>query len=111
MSIRSSVEEVKRHITNIVAPVVAKVNMSLVAFGQAMHESNSGGRVYLLEAFDTTLEPSPVTPIADSGPFRVLSGTIKDTLLTAERYNSTGVVVGPSLGLGVCAIFLRHMFF
>lgn len=56
-------------------------------------------RIVLTDPFSTALEPSPVTPI-EGRPYEFLSGTIKAALETADRYNSTGIIISPSLGLG-----------
>ncbi|KAJ6591664.1 hypothetical protein DFH09DRAFT_907487 [Mycena vulgaris] len=98
---QSSVATVQQHIVQLVSPIAAEFNMSLHAFGLPPAEDViQKHRIVLTDAFDTALEPSPVTPIDSRGPYDLLAGTIKSALETAERYNSTGVVISPSLGLG-----------
>ncbi|KAJ6581406.1 carboxypeptidase S [Mycena capillaripes] len=95
---QSSVAEVQNHVVRLLSPVAAEFNMSMIAFESASNETPPH-RIVLTDAFGTGLEPSPVTPI-ESGQYRLLSGTIKAALETAQRYNSTNVIISPSLGLG-----------
>ncbi|KAJ6493651.1 hypothetical protein C8R47DRAFT_1119247 [Mycena vitilis] len=94
----SSITQVQDHIVQLVSPVAAQFNMSLIAF-KAAPDVSPVHQIVLTDAFNTGLEPSPVTPI-DSGQYQLLAGTIKSALETAGRYNSTGVIISPSLGLG-----------
>ncbi|KAJ7634095.1 hypothetical protein DFH06DRAFT_1100558 [Mycena polygramma] len=94
----SSITQVQDHIVQLVSPVAAEFNMSLIAF-KAASDVSPMHQIVLNDAFGTGLEPSPVTPIA-SGQYQLLAGTIKSALETAGRYNSTGVIISPSLGLG-----------
>ncbi|KAF7356683.1 Carboxypeptidase S [Mycena venus] len=100
ISEQSSVKEVTNHIVQIVSPIAAQLNLSLIAFDLAPdQEAVPTNRIVLTDAFGSGLEPSPVAPI-ESGPYELLAGTIKAALETAGRYNSTGVIISPSLGLG-----------
>ncbi|KAJ7115872.1 hypothetical protein C8R44DRAFT_216220 [Mycena epipterygia] len=95
-----SVTEVQAHIVKLVSPIAAEFNMSLHAFGRSpAQDAVQKNLITLTDAFGTALEPSPVTPV-NGGPYELLAGTIKATLETSERYNSTGVIISPSLGLG-----------
>ncbi|KAK7466413.1 hypothetical protein VKT23_005135 [Stygiomarasmius scandens] len=102
----SSVNEVKDHITSVIAPVAIEYNLALNAFGEDIPIFTEGqnlqnkSRIILSEAFYSALEPSPVTPVALNGPYGVLSGTIKATLESSMRYEANRVVVAPSLALG-----------
>ena len=80
-------------------PVAREYGLSLSAFGLNASEGLAG-RVVLSEAFYSALEPSPVTPVTKSGPYDLLSGTIKATLQSSARYIADNVVIVPSLGLG-----------
>ncbi|KAL0570997.1 hypothetical protein V5O48_010965 [Marasmius crinis-equi] len=95
----SSPRAVQEHITDLVLPVAKEYNLSLSAFGVNASEGFAG-RVVLSDAFYSALEPSPVTPVTNSGPYDLLSGTIKSTLQTSSRYTADDVVIVPSLGLG-----------
>ncbi|KAF7294397.1 Carboxypeptidase S [Mycena kentingensis (nom. inval.)] len=100
---QSSLEEVQQHIVDIIAPLALRFNLTLVAFGDDVaRDSLNSNRIVLSDAFNTGLEPSPVTPTSGDNniAYDLLGGTIKAALTSAKRYNSTGVVVSPSLGLG-----------
>lgn len=88
VSIRSnsSVKELQDHITSVLAPVVASFNLSLTAFDDSVGipESESAGEVILSDAWGNKLEPSPITPMGESGPWKLLAGTIKATVESTE---------------------------
>ncbi|KAJ7155498.1 hypothetical protein C8R43DRAFT_1000134 [Mycena crocata] len=110
---QSSVTEVQDHIVKLVSPIAADFNMSLRAFGRTSEPDDmQKHQIILTDAFDTSLEPSPVTPIESGGPYKLLAATIKASLETAERYNSTGVIISPSLGLDTRFYWnlTRHIF-
>ncbi|KAJ6621388.1 hypothetical protein B0H10DRAFT_1790028 [Mycena sp. CBHHK59/15] len=98
----ASVADVQAHIIEIISPIASEFNLSLHAFDLPVDKETR--QIILTDAFDTALEPSPVTPLDHGGPYELLSGTIKAALETADRYNSTGVIISPSLGLGA----IRH---
>lgn len=95
----TSSDEVRERLTAIALPIVKEFNLSMDAFGE-LFDFGSEGRVLLQDAFYSALEPSPVSPVGNDGPFGVLAGTIKSTLESSSRYRAAGVVVSPSLGLG-----------
>lgn len=99
ISYYSSVSEVAEHITEVLRPVAAKFNLTLDAFGVNV-TAGSMGRLAIKNAFQSALEPSPVTPTGSSEPFSILSGTIKAILENSDVHPSDGVVVAPMLGLG-----------
>lgn len=78
----SSVKELQDHITSVLAPVVASFNLSLTAFDDSVGipKSESAGEVILSDAWGNQLEPSPITPTGESGPWKLLAGTIKATV-------------------------------
>ncbi|KAH7926427.1 carboxypeptidase S [Leucogyrophana mollusca] len=87
---------------SIVLPVAAKHNMSLDAFGEVISaDGPAWGQIRLSDAFNTALEPAPVTPTTGSGPYELLSGTILSTLKTNLRTDEfpSSAVVSPSLSL------------
>jgi Gly-Xaa carboxypeptidase len=99
---------VQDHIVQLVSPIATEFNMSLIAFGLPSTQNVvPAHQIVLSDAFGTALEPSPVTPL-ESGPYKLLAGTIKAALETAARYNSTGVIISPSLGLGTMHYPLRY---
>lgn len=101
LSIYSSVADLQTHLIDLLTPIAAEHNLSVKAFGRLIHNSPSqAGEVIISDAYASSLEPSPITPIRDNGAYELLSGTIKATLQSSARYNGTGVVVSPSLGLG-----------
>ncbi|KAJ7733233.1 hypothetical protein DFH07DRAFT_871009 [Mycena maculata] len=109
----SSVIEVQDHLVHIISAVAAGFNMSLHAFGRPpVHCAGEKSQIVLTDAFGTGLEPSPVTPIESGGPYDLLGGTIKASLKTSGRFNSTGVVISPSLGLDTRFYWnlTRHIF-
>lgn len=78
----SSVKELQDHITSVLAPVVDSFNLSLTAFDKSagIPKSESAGEVILSDAWGNKLEPSPITPTGESGPWKLLAGTIKATV-------------------------------
>ncbi len=97
--------DVHRHLTDILHPVAVQFNLELDAFGvNVTAGSGEGGRISLRTAFGSILEPSPVTPTGLSEPFAILSGTIKAVVGNSGVHPSKGVVVSPSLALGVYAV-------
>lgn len=99
----SSVSELQDRFASIVAPVAAKHNMSLDAFGKQIgFEASTWGSVKVSEAFASALEPAPVTPTIGSGPYELLSGTVLSTLKTNLRTDNFPEfsVVSPGLSLG-----------
>lgn len=63
---------------------------------------NAYGQLVLSDAYGTALEPAPITPTTGSGPWELLSGTIRNTLSTSSRklYEEKQFVVAPSISLG-----------
>ncbi|KAG2125028.1 hypothetical protein DEU56DRAFT_825962 [Suillus clintonianus] len=99
----SSVSELQDRFASIVAPVAAKHNMSLNAFGKPIGlEAPTWGLVKVSDAFGSALEPAPVTPTTGSGPYKLLSGTVLSTLQTNLRTDDFPdvSVVSPGLSLG-----------
>ncbi|THG92711.1 hypothetical protein EW026_g8286 [Hermanssonia centrifuga] len=97
----SSVGALKAHITTVLGPVAERFNLSFDAFGGgAGHAAN--GLVTLSDAFDTGLEPAPITSTSGSGPYELLSGTIINTIESSPRkaYSGKKAVVAPSISLG-----------
>ncbi|KAA1468872.1 carboxypeptidase S [Dentipellis sp. KUC8613] len=93
----SSVAELQKDITELLSPVASLFNLSVNAFGKNVGEGGAGDLV-LSDAWGTALEPSPVSPTLGSGPWKLLSGTIKATVQGGEE--GADAVVIPSLGIG-----------
>ncbi|KAG7444330.1 carboxypeptidase S [Guyanagaster necrorhizus] len=109
----SSTEEVQQHIMELLTPIAAEYNLSIDAFGKALDMGGvKGGKVVLSDAFGSALQPSPVSPLDLKGPYGMLSGTIKATLQSSDRYEASGVVIMPSLGLDTQFYWnlTRHIF-
>ncbi|TFY78058.1 hypothetical protein EWM64_g5954 [Hericium alpestre] len=95
----SSVGELQKYLTDLLTPVATLFNLSVNAFGQAADTaSESAGELILSDAWGTALEPSPITPTHDNGPWKLLSGTIKATV-HGESHGYDAVVI-PSLATG-----------
>ncbi len=68
--------------TDILKHLAKEVNLTYTAFGSPIttQDSPTAGTLTLSEAWNTALEPAPVTPSGeDSAPWQLLSGTIKAT--------------------------------
>ncbi|KAH7929097.1 carboxypeptidase S [Leucogyrophana mollusca] len=94
----SSVRDLQRHLADLLSPVAAKYDLTLEAFGQIV-VTGSAGEVSLSDASYTALEPSPVSPTT-YGPYSLLGGSIKAALASSTFYNTSGIIVAPSLSLG-----------
>lgn len=98
----SSPAELMDHFTDIALPVAVKYNMTLGVFGETVGlQGPSWGAIHLYDAFNSSLAPA-VTPTTGSGPYELLSGTIRSTLQTHLRTDSlpTSSVVSPGLITG-----------
>lgn len=90
---------VREHLTEVLRPVAAAFDLTLDAFG-VQEATGSSGALSIKTAFGSFLEPSPVTPTRSSGPYAILSGTIKAVLEGSKVHPSNDVVVAPLLALG-----------
>ena len=96
-----SAVDVQAHVKDVLIPVAEHFNLTMDAFGYWEPAGDgSGGHVKLSDAWDASLEPSPITPTGPEDPYQIFAGTIKATLESAQGYNATGVVVAPKLILG-----------
>jgi len=103
-TVHSSVAELQQHIVGVLSPIAALHDLTLKAFGRTVF-TRSSGELVLSEAYGSALEPSPLTP-AEYGPYSILGGTVKATMMTSTLYNATEVVVVPSLLLGRPLLFM-----
>ena len=74
-------------------------NLTLDSFGVNV-TTGPRGRLTIGTAFGAVLEPSPVTLTGSSGPYAILSGTIKATLEGSKVHPAKSVVVSPMLAMG-----------
>ncbi|KAF7370753.1 Gly-X carboxypeptidase [Mycena sanguinolenta] len=97
----SSVHETMAHDTALLAGLAARFNLSYTAFGDALSKDGSG-TLTLKDAYGTSLEPAPVSPIAGKGSeaYQLLSGTIKATYAAhrgLDLNSHEGIVVAPGM--------------
>ncbi|KAH9066868.1 hypothetical protein EDB87DRAFT_466588 [Lactarius vividus] len=77
---QSSVSAVQRRDTDILKYLANEFNLSFTAFGSDITPDGapSAGKLTLTDAWESELEPAPVTPTdEDSAPWQLMSGTIK----------------------------------
>ncbi|EKM49935.1 uncharacterized protein PHACADRAFT_188329 [Phanerochaete carnosa HHB-10118-sp] len=94
---QSSVAALQGRIAEIISTVAERHDLTLNAFGRTVF-TGSNGCVSLSDAFDTALEPAPVTPTRDSPAYALLAGTIVAAL--RGSHNVSDVVVQPTYALG-----------
>ncbi|WWC63515.1 uncharacterized protein I303_106118 [Kwoniella dejecticola CBS 10117] len=117
ISLSSSVAELQQQLVDVISPVAHKLNLQVEAFGKDvqyhgchMGEDVSGpqaGKVILSVAFNSSLEPAPVSPFTvDSAAWRLLSGTVKgvyatrpEASLSPEDAEKT-IIMAPSISTG-----------
>ncbi|KAI0742034.1 carboxypeptidase S [Daedaleopsis nitida] len=106
IDIHSSVAALQARIAAVVEPVVERLGLELDAFGRFTPASVDAGEppsglLRISDAFGTALEPAPVTPLGDSGPFRLLSGTIQGVLGASNRTGyEKKVFIAPGMSTG-----------
>ncbi|KAI0742053.1 carboxypeptidase S [Daedaleopsis nitida] len=106
IDIHSSVAALQTRIAAVVEPVVERLGLELDAFGRFTPASVDAGEppsglLRISDAFGTALEPAPVTPLGDSGPFRLLSGTIQGVLGASNRTGyGKKVFIAPGMSTG-----------
>ena len=103
-TVHSSVAELQQHMIGVLSPVADLHDLTLKAFGRTI-STRSSGELVLSAVYVPPLEPSPVTP-AEYGPYSILSGTVKATMMTSTLHNATEVVVAPSLLQGGPLLFI-----
>ncbi|KAJ6591703.1 hypothetical protein DFH09DRAFT_1025676 [Mycena vulgaris] len=105
ISTQSSVGETKAHDTALLKSLASKFNLTYTAFGDLISEEGAPaiGTLTLKDAYGTSLEPAPVSPIRgeESAPYKLLSGTIKATY-NAHRSltDSSAIAVAPGMSTG-----------
>lgn len=96
MGIISSVDAVKQRVTNLLTPLASQYNLSLTAFGDVIFSDQETryGTLTLSDAWGTALEPAPLTPTdPHDAPYKLLSGSIKSSLLDSELFRDTNTTV------------------
>ncbi|KAJ7115835.1 hypothetical protein C8R44DRAFT_832690 [Mycena epipterygia] len=105
ISTQSSVGETMAHDTALLKSLASKFNLTYTAFGVSLSEEGAPaiGTLTLKDAYGTSLEPAPVSPISgdESAPYKLLSGTIKATY-NAHRSltDSSSIAVAPGMSTG-----------
>ncbi|THH01774.1 hypothetical protein EW145_g6858 [Phellinidium pouzarii] len=96
---QSSVAAIKEHDTKLLAKLAKSFNLTYNAFGLNLHNGRSG-TLTLSDAFDTALDPAPITP-TDSAAYKLLSGTIRATYNSARGFaNNEEIQVAPGIMTG-----------
>ncbi|ORX38339.1 hypothetical protein BD324DRAFT_620480 [Kockovaella imperatae] len=83
INIASSVEELQQHLIKTLSPVAEEYNLALEAFGKDIElkgcpymMANPSGKVILAEAFNSSLNPAPISPFTtEDAAWRLLAGT------------------------------------
>ena len=101
----SSVAAVVERDTKLIIPLAKDFNMSLTSFGQKISTvaGPTSGSIELSDAWGTSLEPAPKTPVdEDAAPFKLLSGTIISTYQNSQNFQPSGkpIIVTPAMGTG-----------
>ncbi|KAA1468962.1 carboxypeptidase S [Dentipellis sp. KUC8613] len=98
----STVQALQARYVDVLSSMVAKYNLTLDAFGKTLDVADAAGHVRLSDAYGTALNPAPVSPTGESGPWKLLSGTILSTLDSSLRTELKGkdAVVAPGISLG-----------
>ncbi|KIJ51557.1 hypothetical protein M422DRAFT_26960, partial [Sphaerobolus stellatus SS14] len=95
----SSVDAVKKRVTNILSPIASKFNLSVEAFGTDLTgDKTVSGSLIISDAWGSALEPAPVSP-SDSAPYDLLSATIKASVYDYGIIDKE-VIVAPSIMTG-----------
>ncbi|KAK8854620.1 hypothetical protein IAR55_003359 [Kwoniella newhampshirensis] len=116
ISIASSVAELQHHLVNVIAPVASKLNLAVEAFGKEVNYADchsefqagpKAGKVILSVAYNSSLDPAPVSPFTASDPaWKLLSGTVKSVYATRPGFNATEeeakkeIFMAPSISTG-----------
>lgn len=109
----SSVSAVKTHLAETLSPLAEKFNLTFDAFGDGLDAISgvpSSGLLRLAEAWDSALEPAPVTPWIDNPAFDFVAGTIQTVARTSKRWNNTNlpVAVAPGIMSGMLSLSLGN---
>lgn len=94
----SSVPETRARYAKILAPLAAKLNLTLDTFG-TLHGTEGLAKGHIIISDGYELEPAPVSPTDGSGAWELLSGTILSSLGTSSRDEIVDkrIVVAPGI--------------
>jgi len=99
-----SLKELKQRWVDVLSPVASRFNLTFMAFGSEITASSavSSGLLKLTDAYNTGLEPAPVSPTFNDPTWDVLAGTIRASLTSSSkrRPRPLPVYVAPGLSLG-----------
>ncbi|KAK2810553.1 hypothetical protein FQN50_002810 [Emmonsiellopsis sp. PD_5] len=94
LAVESSIAQVQKHYEELIRPIARKHSMLFEGF----HSSHDSAEVRKISLFGVdALEPAPVSPV-DAESFRVLSGTIRNTLEPLSGSGSGSGRSGSGLG-------------
>lgn len=102
IDIHSSVSALQARIAAVVRPVAEQFGLDFDAFSIYLGHGTPGkGLLRVTDAWGTALEPAPITPMGDSGPWQVFSGTIMGVLGASTRpgYDKK-TFIAPSMSTG-----------
>lgn len=98
--------------TTLLTPLASKFNLSLMAFGNEVFSDQETryGTLTLTDAWGTALEPAPITPTdPEDAAYKLLSGSIKSSLLDSEIFRNTNTTVSGSflilINLLICTLY------
>ncbi len=84
--------------------LASEFNLSFTAFGKGIRPQDGPtyGSLILSEAFNSSLEPAPITPTGpDAAPYRLLSATIRATYESGRHNDNEGqLTIAPFMGGG-----------
>lgn len=72
-------EAVKGRVLSLLKSVADEYNLSISSFGDIVPSSDQGS-VILFDAFQSGLEPAPISPAGDAKPWSLLTSTIRAAL-------------------------------
>ncbi|WWD19241.1 hypothetical protein CI109_103699 [Kwoniella shandongensis] len=116
INIASSVAELQKHLLDVIVPVASELNLAVEAFGKEVeyqschsthHKGPKLGKVILAEAFNSSLDPAPVSPFTIADPsWKILSGSVQNVFTTRPGFNATEadakktITMAPSISTG-----------
>lgn len=100
-------DAVKNRATKLLHNQAEKFNLTYDAFGEKIigdEKASKYGSLTLSDAWDTSLEPAPITPTGiDAAPYQLLSGTIKAVYAASNIKSSQDfddIIVAPGIMTG-----------
>ncbi|WWD02188.1 hypothetical protein V865_000226 [Kwoniella europaea PYCC6329] len=117
ISLASSVAELQQQLIDVIGPVANKLNLDVVAFGKDIqshgchmnegHKGPKAGKVFLNVAFNSSLDPAPVSPFTiDSPAWKLLAGTVRGVYATrpeaqlSKEEADKSLIMAPSISTG-----------